>query len=220
MKHSEFSVTVTLVVVLMACGGGENQPGLEPVLNYPIDSVLMKLASKGQIFSGKYTPATGTVKTLQVTYSATAAGQFKREQVITSDAVPQEIQQSVVGYDHASGGFKVLSWSNDLGDFNVFWGGSQNAAPVSATTGSFGTLAEVRLGDQTQPNFSSRSLTWSLTAVSAQTADLCIGHNYASVWGGGTNTDCFLIDSAGVILGYKGIARYSVAHVSANETYQ
>lgn len=209
-----------LAAVLTGCGGGESQSAVDPVLNYPIDSVLMKLASRGQVFSGKYTSATGAVRTLQATYSAIAADQFKREQVVASGGATQSTQQDIVTYDHVFGGFKVQSWTNDLGTFTSFSTGSQNPAPLSAAPGTSGTLAEVRLGDFTQATFNSRSLTWALTSVSVNTADLCIGYNYASEWGGGTNSDCFLINSAGEILGYKGISRFSVAHVSANETYQ
>ena len=211
---------VVSATALTACGGGSSQSSPEPVTKYPVASVLMQLATKSQTFSGKYTPSSGGTKNLRVTYTAVAANQFSREQTIAADGATQSTQQGTMSFDSVSGLFQIKTWTNDIGAFTIFSGDTQNPAPISANVGTSGTLAEVRRSDPSGAIFESRSLTWSLASVSPSTADLCIGYNYASQWGGGTNTDCFLIGESGGILGYKGIARFSVAHVSANEVYQ
>lgn len=209
-----------LTVMLSACGGGGGESVAEPVLSYPIDSVLMQLFSKSQTLGGKSTSSSGAVSALSVSYASVAADQFKREQTIASDGSVGATSQSTIVFDHASGGFQVKTWTNDLGTFTVFSAGSLNPAPVSATVGTGGTLAEVKLSDPTGSIFDGRSLTWTLSAVSDNTADLCIGYGYSNQWGGGTYSDCFLINKAGSVLGYKGIHRFSMAHVSGTYVYQ
>lgn len=216
--YNFFALLVPVAMSLSACGGGSDTPP-ESVLNFPVGSVFRTLVTSDRVFNGTYTPPGGISKTLQVTYTAKLADQFQRKQTVTSDGTPEVNDQGVISYTSTGNQIMVTSWDNDLGTFSAPIAGAWEALPAIASVGTSGTLAITRKNDSIGL-FQSRSLTWKLSAVNESTADFCLGYDYALDWGGGTRTDCFLIDAWGSIVGYRGILSFNIAHVSANEVYQ
>ena len=219
-RSLRLAVALFATLVLAACGGAEGPSPTERSNGYPLGVFLYQLMTRPHDFAGQHTPMAGSVKALQVQYRPTATDQFRRSQLITADGNGQASDQGTISFVQSAGILQVRSWTNDLGRFDALSSDRNQPAPARSMPGANGTLAETRVGDASGSIFESRSLTWSLTAVTSTTAELCLGFNYASQRGGGTNMDCFLVNATGDVLAYKGIARSSIAHVSVNEVYQ
>ena len=210
-------------LLLAACGDGGGG-GIQPVTVFPVDSVVIRLATNGGSFSGNTVDSSVVPQKLNVSYIPRDKGLFSRQHnPVTSGA--RGIPSQTIGFTHADSLFRVVSWTSNTGDpANIL---KSSALPLSAAVGTEGNLFSGTLFIQNNGlNTGDIGLThrlsydWTLSAVSDTTADLCLNFTEVADFITNTNLDCFTIDSSGAILAFKSTLRVHAKSVNFETVYQ
>lgn len=228
---TNFWVAASLTAAFVSgCGGGGNSPTLpapEPVVvtNFPVDSVVTKLATNGGSFTGKYTDSSGNQSTMSVVYVPGAGGTVIRRQTITPNAGVATSSQFILGFVHPSTLFQVIGWTSNTGDKAVI--SQSKPLPASADIGAGANLFKGSLLIQNNGiNTVDVGLThflsydWTLAAASNTSADLCLGLEERADFITNTTVDCFRIDAAGSISAFKSILKVQAKSIDSQTVYQ
>ena len=227
------TLLLLLPLALVACGGGGGsapspaaaQPPLV-VTVFPIDSVVTKLATEGGAFSGTSTDSKGTKTQMVVRYVPGAVGWFSRNQTLTTNDTSTATRYNV-NFSHTDTLLKVVGWIDNMQNTANILASDITLLPATASVGASGWLFSGRLvilsnGINTGDIGLTHGLnySWSLTAVTDTTADLCL-----RAWDSGdfvsTGTiDCFRIDALGTISGFQSTLAVHAKSIDFQTVYQ
>ena len=219
-----------LSLTLAACGGGGGEPGPAPapppVTVFPIDSVVTRLAMTGGMFNGTNVDSTGVQTQMVVNYVPGAAGWFSRNQTLTNNGAATTTRYSV-NFNRADTLFKVVGWIDNTQDTASILVSNTTPLPATGSTGTSGTVFTGSLYIQDNGiNTGDIGLThglsyaWSLTAATATTADLCLSAWEVASFVSNLTMDCFRIDAAGTISGFKSTLGVHAKSIDYQTDYQ
>lgn len=226
--------TVFCAALLAACGGaGSSDMQTTPPSTgaYPVGDVVTRLTTSGGSFSGSRLDSSGKQNMLQVDYTAGVAGWFTRRETLLVNGVGGETRVKQFNFSSASTPFQVIGWKDDRGNTATQLQG--RALPTTTSVGSGANLFSAHLLIENNGlNTSDVGLThrlsydWSLASVGAAstgskaTADLCLALTQAADFITETKVDCFQIDTAGSIAGFKSIVKVHAKSVDSEIIYQ
>jgi hypothetical protein len=161
-----------------------------------------------------------------VSYVPGATGWFSRNQTLTTNGVSKVTQYSV-NFSRTDTLFKVVGWID----------GAQNTASILASdsttlpaTGGIGTSGAVFTGSLHIQNNGINTVdiglthrliyAWSLTAATNTTADLCLSDWESADFVSTGTIDCFRIDEAGTISGFKSTLGVHAKSIDYQTVYQ
>ncbi len=218
-------------LALIACGGAGGDapspvPAPSPVTVFPIDSVVTQLATVGGTFSGTNVDSKGAQTQLVVRYVPGVTGWFSRNQTLTTNGASQTTRYSV-NFSRTDTLFKVVGWIDSTQDTANILASNTFPLPATGTIGTSGTVFTGSLYIQNNGvNTGDIGLThglsyaWSLTAATDTTADLCLSGWEAADFVSNGTTDCFRIDAAGTISGFKSTLRVHAKSIDYQTVYQ
>lgn len=221
-----------LPLILVACGGGGGgapSPAPAPpppVTVFPIDSVVTKLATVGGTFNGTNVDSKGVQTQMVVNYVPGTSGWFLRNQTLTTNGA-EKATRSSVNFSHTDTLFKVIGWVDNTQNTANILASDTTPLPATGSIGAYGWLFTGTLQIQNNGINSvdiglthGLSYSWSLTAVTDTTADLCLS-NWESTDFVSTGTiDCFRIDAAGTISGFKSTLGVHAKSIDYQVVYQ
>ncbi|MDO8286129.1 MAG: hypothetical protein Q7T69_14060 [Rhodoferax sp.] len=219
-----------LPLALVACGGGGGEPSPAPapppVTVFPIDSVVTKLAIAGGTFSGTNVDSKGVQTQMVVTYVPGATGWFSRNQTLTTNGAATTTRYSV-NFSRADTLFKVVGWIDNTQDTASILAGNSTPLPATGNVGTSGTVFTGSLYIQDNGiNMGDIGLThglrysWSLTAATDATADLCLSSWEIADFVSNLTMDCFRIDAIGTISGFKSTLGVHAKSIDYQTVYQ
>ncbi len=226
------AITYALITIaLTACGGGgggaspATSAAQVPVTVFPVDSVVTQLATSGATFSGTNVDTAGKATKLTVAYVPGAAGTFTRQQTLTPTGAAGVTTQDAVSFSKAGTLFKVTGWIDSNANPAVIT--KSAALPATSNVGAKGNLAagdlfiqnnginKVDIGLTHKLDYS-----WTLTAVTDTTADLCLTATNSGDFFASFATDCFRINAAGAITGFKSTLGSHAKGIDSQTIYQ
>ena len=187
---------------------------------------MTRLATAGGPFNGSNVDSKGMQTQMVVTYVPGATGWFSRNQTLTANGAATTTRYSV-NFSRADTLFKVVGWMDNTQDTASI--PASNTTPLPAT-GSIGTSGSVFTGSlYIQDNGINTgdiglthglSYSWSLTAASDTTADLCLSAWEIASFISNLTMDCFRIDAAGMISGFKSTLGVHAKSIDYQTVYQ
>jgi hypothetical protein len=193
---------------LQGCGGGSNSDASVSVTTFPVASVVAALATKGGQFIAFPGGLAGRSQPYVVEYIPVMSGRYTRQ----APVIGSNLQVASATVDFLTSPFTVTGWTDEklnpaaqlqvtplpvtakIGDGSRLMWGQQLIQDNGLSTGDIGLTHGVWLD-------------WTLTAHSSSTADLCLSQAIIADFFRTTTIDCFEIDAAGKILGFKTIVR-------------
>ncbi len=205
-------------LLLTGCGGGGGSaPVPPPVTSFPVSAVVASLAVKGGAFSGSRVDSEGNQFTLNVVYAADGAGRFTRKETLVTNGVSGTQVSIGFNFNPPAALFSVVGWTDAKGTAAVL-----NESSVLPATASIGASGAWFAGSVSGAGQETLLLTyrWSLEAVSASTANLCLQMGYLSGLTGTSDTDCFRIDANGAIQAFKSTKELRKSSLVTQHVYQ
>jgi len=226
----KWACILLLPSALVACGGGGGGPNPAPVpppvTVFPIDSVVTRLATAGGTFNGTSVDSTGVQTQMVVNYVPGATGWFSRNQTLTTNGAAKTTRYSV-NFSRADTLFKAVGWIDNTQDTASIAASNTTPLPATGSIGTSGTLFTGSLYIQDNGiNTGDIGLThglsysWSLTAATATTADLCLSAWEIASFISNLTMDCFRIDAAGTISGFKSTLGVHAKSIDYQTVYQ
>lgn len=222
-----FFASIVFASALAGCGGGtsSSEPAEAPIAVFPVNSVITKLAISGGTFRATNVDANGKQTKLTVDYLPGISGWFSRRQTLAPDGSSEVTTQDSINFTQTGALFQVIGWLDSNANNAVIE--ESTALPETSTVGTNGTLATGSVLIQNNGiNKSDIGLThglsysWRLSPVTDTTAELCVIHWNSSYFYSNFATDCFLIDAAGTVFGFRSILGYHAKGISGQTVYR
>lgn len=223
MKCVNSVVSASCALVLAACGGGGGgspsvavapvvqAPPVVTVTNYPVESAIVGAFASTASYSVAATDTTGNSYTLNFTLAPGSDATVtilspNPLKVLNETALLKKNGANVstlsTSIYYALNPFQIYGAHDSLNDSLVV--ASKTALPQTSTVGTQGAIySGSNYTNSNTLNGHAQSATWSLETDSASTAWLCINIQTATFGGQDFESDCFKINSAGVISGFK-----------------
>lgn len=221
-------------VLLSACGGGGStltQPTDSSGGAYPVGRVVSRLAKQGESLSASRVDNSGNQTTLKVEYAPGMPGWFTRRETLIANGVSGETRVKSFQFTDSGSQFQIVGWADDSG--NTATNLHSIALPSSTSVGTGASLFTADLVIQNNGlNTVDVGLThglsyaWSLAAVSAASAvsplhaELCLSLAERADFITYTRVDCFRVDTAGSIVGFKSTLKVHAKSIDSETVYQ
>ncbi len=216
----KFSATA-LAIVLAGCGGGGSTTTSSSALSFPVEATILKVVTSAATYSGNFNDSTGSYALsvsiapaglAQFTSTSPSSRTYTTTTVLRKNGAISTTATSTTYFTTGPLAFIGIRSGNDPTEVK-----QKTALPASAQVGTAGAFFSGTRYPGNQTLFTDQvNSTWSLEPDSATTAFLCITTSYAGSFVQESESDCFRIDTAGSILGFKATTTTNARSTNTN----
>lgn len=205
--------------VLVGCGGGGSDTA-PTTTTFPVESVLVRVATTAGNYGGNFSDSTGTYN-LAISIAPGVDAQFASAAPVSKTFTTSTVLKKNGATMSTSSGTTYFSL-NPLSEIGQRIGGDvinisgHTSIPATATVGSSGPFFAGTSSINAVFSPSQVTGTWSLEADTASTAFVCLNTRIDGSFVKTTEADCFKVDAAGSIVGFKATTTTNGRSTNAN----